>query len=126
MDIEKLFFYKTNAEIKSTKKYNGLSVNLSLLKMAKIKDMLSLDFGYIVNYNPEIAVLSLDGKIILKGKKKEVDEVYSAWTKTQTLPKELASRIANVVTTNCQITGVLVSKALELPAPIIPPKISFK
>ncbi len=119
-------FNKTEAEQMKEDNFTSLNVNLSLLKVSKVKNDLRLDFKYMAEFEPGIAKLALYGYVMLSGEKKELDELTDKWVKKKMIVKEISEPLANLITYSSEINGVLVARALNMPAPVIPPKITLE
>jgi hypothetical protein len=119
-------FYKTEAQSFKDEPFSAIAVDLSVNKvLRKSKTELAIDFSYNVDYKDKVAKLGLSGNLFLEGKEKELDKYVAGWRKDKKLPKELASPLANIITFTSEVNGVLVARALGIPAPVVPPNIKL-
>lgn len=126
MEIVGLRFYKTQAESQKEMPFTSIQINMNIDKLKKEGNALRVDFSYGVDYQPKVAKLLLQGYLMIRGEKKELDDIVKAWKKKKMLPKELSKSIANTVAYASQVNGVLIAKAISIPSPVIPPSISLK
>jgi hypothetical protein len=96
---------------------------MDITKAEKIKDSVRVDFRYSAEFLPDVAKLTLYGYVIMGGDKKELNGFVDAWEKKKNMPPGIAEPLANLITYTSQMNGVLVSKALSMPAPVIPPRL---
>ena len=86
------------------------------------KSSLKLEFVYTANYNPEVGKIELFGEIIILVEKKESEDILKKWKKDKKIPAEFAKDVMNTLLSKCNIQAVIMSKDINLPAPIPMPK----
>ncbi len=108
----------------------NISNNISIkdVKETKIglgesRSALSVEWNYMSNYKPDIAHIKFDGEVLLLLEPKKAEEIKKDWSKNKRLPNELATHIMNHVLEKCNIQALLISKDLNLPAPVPLPKV---
>jgi len=119
-------FYRTEAESFRDAPFSAISVDMSINEMRRsAKDEITVDFAYKVDYKEGVASLMMRGNLFLGGDEKELDKYIDMWRKDKKMPKELVSPLANIITYSSQVNGVLVARALGIPAPVVPPNIKL-
>ena len=119
-------FYKTEAESFKDQDFKSISVDMSIDDVERRSDTeLVLDFSYNVDYKEDVAKLLFRGHLFLEGEKKELDKYVSSWRGEKKLPKELTAPLANIITFTSEVNGVLVSRAIGIPAPVVPPDVKL-
>ena len=119
-------FYRTEAESLKDEPFTAIAVDMSINDVRRrTKEDLVIDFTYSVDYKDGVAKLMLKGNLFLGGKEKELDGYMATWKKEKKMPKELAGPLANIVTYSSEVNGVLVARAIGIPAPVIPPNIKL-
>ncbi len=128
MKIEGMRFSKVVAENTKTAPFTAVDINLNINAMkkpTKANSPLLLEFSHTIAYKPGIGTLTFEGTVLVGGTKKEMDDAVSTWKKKKVIPELLSKIVANTISYACQVNGVLVAKAIGIPAPVMPPKINF-
>jgi hypothetical protein len=119
-------FYQTEAESFKDEPFESITVDMGINEVRrKSKGEMVIDFSYNVDYKDNVAKLGLRGYLFLEGSEKELDKYVGSWRKQKKLPKELTAPLANLITFTSEVNGVLVARAIGIPAPVIPPKIEL-
>jgi len=119
-------FFKTEAESLKDEPFTSISVEMAINNVTrKSRTELIVEFSYNVDYKENVAKLGLSGYLFLSGDEKELDKYILGWRKDKKLPRELAGPLANIITFSSEVNGVLIARALGIPAPIIPPNIKL-
>jgi hypothetical protein len=117
-------FYKTEAESKKEENYKSINFDMSIQKVEKSKDdEVRIEFIYKADFVPDIAVLRLYGYVLMGGEKKELNAFVDAWKAKKPVPREISEPLTNLIAYSSQLNGVLISRALNMPAPVIPPRL---
>src|SRR5690606_25123677 len=80
-------------------------------------------FTYVATYEPSIGTITLEGEVITMDDKKKSDAILKDWKKDKTLPAQTSQPILNSILNKCTVEALILSKELNLPAPIPIPKI---
>lgn len=134
MAIVGFSFTKIDAQKKSGAKGKvNISNNVSLsnvedakLTMAKEKQSLRVSFAFETKYEPSLALIRLEGDILMLEEKKRGDEILKHWSTSQALPKELMQSVLNHILDRCNVEALILARDLGLPAPVPLPKVDFK
>lgn len=117
---------KVEAQSKSEGVFRNMNVNLNINKFEKSQDKRAkVDFSYTADFTPDVGSLSFEGYVLLGGENKEIDSSIIYWKAKKIMPQEISEGLANLINYTCQLNGVLVAKALNMPAPLIPPRITL-
>ena len=127
MKIIGFSFNKINVE-KFKDKFDGLKIdtNIDIPEIKEIKsgplklkeDLLGIDFSFVVDYQPDIAKITLNGKIIVAVDSKVVKEVLKQW-KNKKMPEDFRLRLFNIILRKSSIKAIQLEDEMNLP-PHIP------
>lgn len=119
---------RKNAVVGSVNISNNISIkdiNEAKLGLATDRGAVRISFSYKTEYSPELAVISMEGDVLVLIDAKKQGELIENWKKSKILPKELAEPVMNHILDRCSIQALLLSKDLNLPAPVQLPKVSM-
>jgi len=102
------------------KKFN---VDMNVDDIKEERGDLQVDFTYRIDYSENVGFILLKGSVLASGNRQEIVALLSAW-KAKKLPEDFAAQISNVILYNCEINGVLISRVLAIPAPVVPPNLT--
>ena len=100
----------------------GVGININVENMKSVGTELMIDFIYTVTYEG-VGYLKMSGIVFAKGTDKEVKEVEDKWKKEKKISEEIAQPLLNLINYSSGINGVLVTRAINLAPPLIPPRI---
>jgi hypothetical protein len=116
-------FTKLNIEKKSSK-FEELKIDTSInldsieetkQEIVKSKDsFLSIKFNYLINYNPDIAKISLNGNILLAVDEKMCKEILNDW-KDKKLKDNFRLSLFNFILRKSNIKALQLEEDLNLP-----------
>ncbi|MEM5828271.1 MAG: hypothetical protein QW197_02075 [Candidatus Aenigmatarchaeota archaeon] len=88
----------------------------------KQKKVLKVDFEFLVNYNPKIADIRIEGYVIYDGK--DLDDILKKWRKDKKIEdKEFEIEVKNFILRRCIIFSTFISEYLAIHPPIPLPQI---
>jgi hypothetical protein len=97
-----------------------INTNLNLVGVEKAADnSLEVPFVLTINYNPSIALMSLEGRAYVVGEKGELEQIYKEYEEKKPPPPMILQSISNVVF----LESVMMSRTLNVPPPIPLPQI---
>ena len=135
MSIISFNFTKINAERKEGAKGKiSIANNVGIkdvksfeLKLGKNKEKaLKLEFLFEAKYDPNIGNISLGGEIVYMGTADKVKEIETEWKKNKKLPHDVVEEVMGNILSNCNIEALIMSREINLPAPIPLPKVKSK
>lgn len=100
---------RTNIDIKEIKKEE--------IAMIKGQDVLSFDFAFTVNYDPEVAKLLFEGNILFTIDPKESKDIINKWKKKE-IADEIKLNIFNTIFAKCTVKALELEEELNLPTHI--------
>jgi len=106
-------------DINSTPKI--ISVNQSKTGFLKKEKPLNVEFEFITKYEPQIAEIRIHGNILYYGKK--LKKLLKEWEKEKKFPKEVDMEVKNFLFRKCLIIEINLSENMQLPPPLIFPRI---
>ena len=132
MTIVSFNFTKLEAEKKEAEKGKvNIKNNISITGVEE-KDLslgnqkqkvISFTFEFTSTYEPNIGSIRLVGDVYYMEDSKKVKEILDGWKKDKKLPKDLMTRILNVVLNKSNIQALILSEQVNLPPPIPMPKV---
>jgi hypothetical protein len=102
------------------------NVELAKININKDKQALKMDFEFKSSYDPKIGVIEILGEIIYLVDKDKADSIMKSWEKNKKLEQDIMTPVLNNVLSKCNIQALILSKDMNLPAPIPLPKVGEK
>jgi len=101
--------------------------NSTLTKVSKMNGRLSVNFVFSCNYEPSIGLIRIEGDLFLSDSKENIDGAIKVWERSgrKSLPTDMAEKVHNVIFSSCIVEAVILSKEVQLPAPIPTPSVSL-
>lgn len=91
----------------------------------KNKDaVLKFNYTFSSKYDPEIGVIEIEGDVLFLEKEEIIQEILKNWKKDRKIQRDVMSIILNAVLNKCNIEALILSRDMNLPAPIPLPKVS--
>jgi hypothetical protein len=112
---------KGQISIKNNVSITGISE--SKLNIDAKKKALKFEFVYNADYEPGIGKIEIGGEVIFLADEKTAKEALDKWKKEKKAPSEVGKSVMNHALSKCNIQAIVLSKDLNLPAPIQLPKI---
>ncbi|MBI2079930.1 hypothetical protein HYT84_04130 [Candidatus Micrarchaeota archaeon] len=103
----------------------NLNININVDDVKPAGEQLLLNFTYTVNYEPKAGYMKILGAVYLADKASELKRIADTWKKDHSLPKELTEPLLNVINMSAGINGVFIARALNLPPPLLPPRLEL-
>ncbi len=79
-------------------------------------------FNFVYDYEPEVAKMIVDGRVLYTGKKEDVKKLLENWVKNKILPPEIMENVANLAMNRANIECVKLADVLDLPCPLPIPR----
>ena len=83
-------------------------------------------FRFVVNFEPGVGTVDLEGKIVYMGTAAKVKESLDKWAKDKKLPADVLEEVYNNLLHRCNIEALLLSKEMQLPSHLPMPKVKQK
>jgi len=121
MVAEKKKLIKGKIDIKN----NIVIKNVSESKMAidSNRTALKFDFEYLAKYEPELGTIEISGETIFLTDKKIATDALKEWSKDKKVSGDFIGGLMNHILTKCNVQAIILSRDINLPAPIPLPKI---
>ena len=104
------------------------SIKISEIKEEEInlaggrKDLLlRFLFEYMVDYQPNQAVILLTGNVLYSGKKDELEAIVKEWKKTKKFSPHVSKEVLNQVFMRCNIKALSFEQEVNIPPHIVLP-----
>lgn len=126
--LNKIFAEKNNTSFKNI----NIDNNLSIIKIKKLEndfipkgDILSIDFDYSINYNPDFAKINYKGSLLVSLDSENIDEILEEW-KNKKLNDNFQLKITNIIFRKLNIKALQLEEEMNLPHHISLPTIKKK
>jgi len=105
----------------------NINNNSTLTSVTSEEDTLRIGFVFSCNYEPNVAVIRIEGEMDMKEEKDVVSKVVSSWKESQqkNVPNDIAERIHNSILSNCIVEATILARDINLPAPLPAPHVSL-
>lgn len=114
-ELKKGFEIKYDLGIKNIEK--------TKLEISKDKDVLSLEFKFIIQYTPNIAIIEFEGNVLLLAEPKEVREILKEWKKKH-ISDKIRLLVFNLIIIKCSIKALELEDNLNLPYHVPVPRLT--
>ena len=105
---------------------SALDVNVRITDVRDIGGNLEATFLYEVNYEKDLGLLRMSGRLLVAPPSKEAkNDVLGAWAQGQSTPIGFSQEVINAAYHLCTINSVLVSRIVNISPPIPPLKIDL-
>ena len=84
----------------------------------------SVDFEFIIKYEPNVAQISIAGSVLYMGDDAKVKATIEGWKKTKKLDKDVSVEILNMVLAKCNIKALELSQDVNLPTHLPLPRVT--
>jgi len=132
MTIVSFNFTKIEAEKKEVSKGKlNISNNVTIQKVEE-KDLslgsqkqkvLCFTFEFTSKYEPNAGNIKLVGNVLYMENSKKVKEILDDWKNDKKLPKDIMTKILNVVLNKSNVQALILSDQVNLPPPVPLPKV---
>ena len=101
--------------------------NSTITTVSRIDNKLSINFFFTSSYEPNIGIVRIEGEIIVSDSSENIDRAMVEWERSgrKNLPEDMAEKVHNAILANCMVESVLLSREVQLPAPIPTPHVSI-
>jgi len=105
----------------------NINNNSTLVSVSNVEDKLSVNFVFSSNYEPNIGIIRIEGELLVEESKENVKRALIEWEQSgrKNLPKDIAEKVHNAILSSCIVEATILSKEVQLPAPIPTPHISI-
>jgi hypothetical protein len=125
MGIEKKSSPSGKIEIKNNVAVKDIEEKDFSLGTSKQKG-LRFVFEFISNYEPNVAVITLSGEVLVLEDEKKVSEITKGWKKDKKIDNEVMTQVLNTALAKCNVKALILADDLNLPPPVPLPKITPK
>jgi hypothetical protein len=80
-------------------------------------------FEFTSKYDPDVGHITIGGEVLFIDEAKKVQEILANWKKDKRVPQEVMTNILNNILNKCNIAALIMSREVNLPAPIPLPKV---
>ncbi len=84
---------------------------------------LKISFEFTSKYEPKIAEMLFTGELLYMGDTKKNADVVKEWKKSKKLGPEMTTDVINTLLAKCHTQALIMSRDVNLPAPIVLPKV---
>lgn len=125
-NFKKISIEKTSDKFKDLK----INTNIDIIKVKQIKpeifqpkeELIEVEFDYLIDYNPNIAKISLSGTVLVMADTKIIKNFLKQWKKKK-LPEEHRILIFNVILKKSNLKAMQLEDEMNLPLHIPLPSV---
>lgn len=125
-NFKKVSIEKTSDKFKDLK----INTNINILGVKQIKseifqpkgELIEVEFNYVIDYNPDIANISLSGTVLILTDTKIIKDFIKQWKKKK-LPEEHRILIFNVILKKSNLKAMQLEDEMNLPLHIPLPSV---
>ena len=99
------------------------SVTEASIPLSTKQKGLDFNFKFIIDYDPDIANISISGTVSYMVEEKESKEIWDEWKKTKRLPKKVSMPVLNLILDKCNIKALELEQDLALPTHLPMPSV---
>jgi len=101
-----------------------VSVSWPKMKVFTKKKPVNIEFEFTTKYEPNVAEIKICGHVLYLGKK--MKDLIKKWEKNKIFPREVGMEVKNFLFRKCLTLGVNLSESMQLPPPLIFPRVVQK
>ena len=101
-----------------------LKVNLSIDNITKHDEFnVVLSYTYVVNYLPDMAVVTVRGIAFCRDTKENISTLLEAWRKKREIPENLGGAAVNMINANTAVNTLFLIRPFNLVPHFMPPPV---
>jgi hypothetical protein len=116
---------KAEAERTKDGAVTGIELNILFDDVIANKNLLEIHFTYTAWYRPERGYVTLKGVLIMELEEGDAEKIAAEWQKDKKMEDELLTAIMHNINYKCSTEAIFVTKLVELPSPLVPPRIGI-
>lgn len=87
------------------------------------QDGLRFSYKFVSKYEPDLGEIVLKGEVLFIDDQEKIKSIAEGWEKSKQIPQDVMGAVLNAVLERCNIEALILSRDVNLPAPIRLPKI---
>ncbi len=103
----------------------NMDVNINICGFEVKGQNMFVDFVYTMNYQPAVGYLVFKGKVIAKDTPSAIAKYQAEWKKNRVLSMDFTKPLLNLINLSSGLNGVFVTRAINMPPPMVPPQINI-
>ena len=123
VEFRGIILNETSAKLNKMALVKNIGVNITIDKVEIKADDLFVDFTYNVIYEPKVGHLMFRGNVAFTDSSSKLLEYKKHWEKTNMFPQSIMESLMNLINVTAGVNGVLVTRAINLAPPLVPPKL---
>ena len=113
---EKKNLIKTDTQIKINSKLGITNVSKEDLPTGKQKSTgLKLDFEFSLDYQPDIAIIDIQGFIYYLDEPSKINEILKNWEKEKNIPIDIKKQVLNTIILKSTIKALSLQQEINIP-----------
>ena len=125
INVEKKKEIVGNVEVKNNTKITNIA-ELTLDALGKKQSTLNINFSFALTYEPNLAAITIEGRVVDLLDEKERKVILDAWKKEQKVDPKYSSAWMNVILARCNIKALSLGNDINLPPHIPFPRLAQK
>ncbi len=135
MAVLGLSFKKLSVERKNSPKgqlnvtSNTNITNIEKSKMeleSKDQDAVKFAFEFVTDYQPNVAVITVEGEVLWLDGKERIKDIMNAWKAKTKVPQQVMIPVLNTILSRANIAALVLSREMGLPVPLQLPRVEQK
>ena len=125
INVEKKKEIIGNVEVKNNTKITNVT-ELTLEALGKKQNALNVNFSFAITYEPSLAAILIEGRLVDLVEEKEKKAVLEVWKKEQKVDPKYSSTWMNAILARCNIKALSLGNDVNLPPHIPFPRLAQK
>ena len=128
-NFDKIQANKTNKPQGNVNIKNNVAIEdiaLEKVALSSSEEVIKFMFDYSINYEPNVADISLKGHVLFLENKKKTKDIMNSWKKEKKVPSAIMQTIINQVLAKCTVKALNLASDIGVPPHINMPKVKKK
>lgn len=126
VEFRRMYLNRIEATRNNRKVPSSMDIAVNVPNLTRVAEGIEAEYTFTATYKPGVGHLSMRGTLIMVDSRKNLDSMMSRWEKSRTVEENIVRQISSLITYVSSVNGVLISKAMNLTPPIMPPDIRFE
>jgi len=125
INVEKKKDIVGNVEVKNNTKITNIT-ELALDALGKKQNALNINFSFTITYEPNLAAIVIEGRVVDLLDEKEEKTILSTWKKEQKIDPKYSTPWMNAILARCNVKALSLGNDINLPPHIPFPRLAQK
>jgi hypothetical protein len=125
MEILGIRLGKIEANKDNDRQITGVDIDIRIENVEAKNGTATISFAYTATYRPDIGIMKIGGSLFLSDTPQNSKKLADEWKAKKLLNREITEPVLNLINATASVNGVLISRAINLSPPLVPPKIQL-